>query len=160
MKIYCGLLSMGLTLAASSLAAQAAEQQWASSCEATSCTLSLNVLDAASSKPVSTILVVVTTADKQPLIGAALPLGSALEPGIRIVQGDTTINAKFQVCYPDGCRALAEMTNESLDTLALADKMEVFAFPYSSDKPISFEVPLAGLDVGIKAAREKLAKAP
>lgn len=155
-----GLLALALTFTAMQGAAQTEPQTWNTNCETDSCTLSLGVLDATSGKPVSTVLVVVPKIGETVFLGAAMPLGSALEPGIRIVQGSETINAKFQVCFPDGCRALTEIPRATIQTMTKVGSVELFAFPYSSDTPISFQVPLAGLDAALKDATATLLKTP
>jgi invasion protein IalB len=154
------LFVLSLCLSQTAAVAQAAPQDWGARCDATTCTLSRGILEEASGKRLSTLLVVLRKGEDKVLFGAALPIGVALEPGIRILQGDTMVEAKFQVCYPDGCRALVELPLAAVTSMAKAGSAEFRAFPYESEKPISFMAPLSGLDMALQNALDTLAKAP
>jgi invasion protein IalB len=93
-------------------------------------------------------------------LGAALPLGVAVEPGARLILGETTIDARYEVCFPDGCRAMATLPADQLGPLGEAASIELRFFAFGQEKPIAVEIPLDGLTEAVAAAQTQLAATP
>ncbi len=81
-----------------------------------------------------------------------LPLGVALRPGVRIASdesgaGDRPIELTPEVCFPDGCRAVFNLSSDKLAQILSADAFSVRFFPYSegAERPILLSVPTDGL---------------
>jgi invasion protein IalB len=85
----------------------------------------------------------------EPMIIAFMPLGVALDAGFRAVIDGKSYQAPFQVCYPDGCRAVAPLPPEALAAWLAEPVLSFQFFPFSSDKPIAADVPLAGLKAAL-----------
>jgi invasion protein IalB len=134
--------------------AQESKNTWNTNCEGDSCTLSLTVVEVASNRNVATFLAVVSKNADAINFGVALPLGTALTSGVRLVVNDITISIPFRVCFPDGCRALTELSKEESDTLLATDMVDMRFFPYSSGKPVSIKTPLENLTEAIEEARK------
>lgn len=133
----------------------AAQDTWTSECDADSCAVSRAVADVESGQRVGTLLVVLDQ-DGTSLVGAIVPLGSAMEPGLRLIHGSTEAAVPIQVCYPDGCRGLAPMDGAALDALATADTVDLRFFAFGTEAPISVPIPLVGLQGAVAAARATL----
>lgn len=150
------LLSIGLLFASPPAWAQS-EVAWTVDCQSgDSCTLARSVEEVSTGRRAATVLFVVTKAGTE-FVGAAIPLGTAIEAGVQLVSDDTQTLLPFQVCFPDGCRAVLETTAEANDTLASQATMDLRAFPFQSDKPFSLAVPLDGLAEALAEARDTLA---
>ncbi len=142
----------------SPLAAQAEDQTWQSNCQNGACTLVRSVAEAGTGRTVATFIVALSKAQATARVGVALPLGTALDAGVRMKAGDKTLSVPFQVCFPDGCRATVEADEPTLAALTGADAVEVQFFPFSSDKPVAIDVPMNGLADAVTAARASLAQ--
>jgi invasion protein IalB len=152
-------LRASLLLLAASLhpaAAQTAAPEWKPACTADGCTLSRQLIDEATGNPVTTFLAFVPRGGGDISLGAALPLGMALEAGLRLVAGDTTIDIPYQVCFPDGCRALRETPAAVLEALDASETLDIRFFPFSAEAPVSVTMPLAGFAEAVEAARAQL----
>lgn len=84
-----------------------------------------------------------------------LPLGVALRPGVRIStpgNDDETVNDPIEltpeVCFPDGCRVVFNLDENSMAQILSADSFNILFFAYSreGDRPISMTLPTDGLD--------------
>ena len=151
------LLSVFAALSAAPVLAQG-EADWSTACDAGVCTLSRSVADAASGRTVATMLIVVGAPDQDIRFGAALPLGVAIDPGARLVQGETVLDARFEVCFPDGCRAMASVSSNAFDRIAAGETIDLRFFGFGEERQISVEVPLTGLTEALGKAREQLGK--
>jgi invasion protein IalB len=153
------LICAGLLLAAFAplpASAQSAVPDWQATCEADGCTLARRLIDQSTGRPVATFLAFVPKANANLSIGAALPLGTAIEAGVRMVAGDTTLEIPYQVCFPDGCRALRETSAEEVAALAAAEAIDIRFFPFSADRAVSVTMPLEGFTEAVAAARAEL----
>jgi invasion protein IalB len=149
----CAILA-GLTTSA---AAQDDDAGWNSNCGETSCTLSLGLRDTATDRNIATLLTVVRADDAPAFFGVAVPLGTALSPGVRFVAGEEAIEVPFDVCFPDGCRALRELSDDELEVLTATESADLRFFAFQSETPISVKVPLTGLADAMSDARAELA---
>jgi invasion protein IalB len=152
------LLSLAMTLATLSFpaAAQDAVEGWDAKCGADSCTISRGLKDIARDKLVATFLVSVPKGDGAVTAGVAVALGVALVPGARFYSGGTEYALAFEVCFPDGCRALRTFEQAEMDQIGASAEMEVRFFPYGSDTPVSIMMPIEGLVAAIGNARKTL----
>lgn len=133
---------------------------WPTTCEAGRCTLSRTVSDTITGRSVATLLLAFDKAGTDLRLGAALPLGVAVEPGARLILGGSTFEARYEVCFPDGCRAMATLPPDQLGPLGEAAAIELRFFSFGQEKPIAIEVRLEGLANAIAAAQAQLAATP
>jgi len=126
-------------------------QGWRTTCDETNarCTALLAFSDQVSGKLIGSIGVQVGKGGAEPMIIAFMPLGVALDAGFRAVIDGKSYQAPFQVCYPDGCRAVAPLPPEALAAWLAEPVLSFQFFPFSSDKPIAADVPLAGLKAAL-----------
>ena len=91
-----------------------------------------------------------------PEMQVALPLGMAIEPGVRVVaDGETALTASFRVCTAEtGCRAAAAVTPEAAAAMAGAGELSVQAFPFGAEAPVSVPMPTGGLADALAALTE------
>ncbi len=126
--------------------AAAAQDGWDTSCDAEGrCTVALAVAASDTGQRAATFFAVVSAAPMR--VGAVLPLGIAADAGVRmIVGGDepVVIAAPVRVCYPDGCRATADLSEPEAAALAAADSIEIRYFPFGADAPVAVPIPLTG----------------
>lgn len=137
-------------------ATSAVAQDWQPECKATSCTMSRELTDEASGNRIATVSFAVDTASPTVITSFAVPLGVALEPGIKLKWQDKSTVVKFRTCYPDGCQAAAMLEHEQIEEMAEAKKISISFFPVNSDRPILAEVPLTGLDQAVDSALKSL----
>jgi len=148
------VLGTALCLSAAPLAAQDAEG-WQTQCKPDRCTLTISMTEAQSGRRASTFVAIVNK-DGTNHLGALVPLGTAIEAGIRLVAEDTEIKAPFQSCFPDGCRGFAEVNAATLDAFAGADTAEIQFFALGQERPLSVAAPMAGLSQALASARAEL----
>ncbi|MFT4148983.1 MAG: invasion associated locus B family protein [Paracoccaceae bacterium] len=148
-----------LTLAGLSLSAAAAEAEspaWPISCKGAVCTASRTLQDTTSGRPVATILFAAAKGSPDLNIGAALPLGIALDAGARFVNGTTATPLTFEVCFPDGCRAMTRAGVADAQALAAAaNGFDLQFFPYGQEKPVAITVPSDGLAEALVELRKQ-----
>ena len=148
----------GLLASTATLQAQASLQaSWDTACEAGTCSVSRSVVEANTGSTVATFLVAVEQGSDAITAGALVPLGTATEPGLRLVHGATEVEVPIQVCFPDGCRALTALPSGALEAIDAAGTVEVRFFPWGAAQPLAVPVPTAGLVQAVSAAREQLA---
>ena len=135
--------------------AQEAER-WDRSCDGDRCTLTFPLVDAATERRVATFLAIVAKNEAESQLGVAVPLGAALEAGVRLIAGETVVNVTFQVCYPDGCRAMRRAGTATLDAITMSDQLDIRFFPFGNERPISIVMPTAGLTQAMDEARSEL----
>jgi invasion protein IalB len=133
-----------------------AADAWEVTCKEGSCTLARVVVEAAASgRRVATVLLV-PDATGRARLAVALPLGVALAPGVRLVGQDVTTDLAFEVCYPDGCRAAADLDAAALAVIAALPSIELRAFPFGAERPLAMVIPLDGLAEALARARATL----
>jgi invasion protein IalB len=118
---------------------------WTKDCKENRCALSITAVDKASQKPMLTFSVLANKDKSAPAVIAMLPLGVALQPGVKLVIGDQQISVAFKVCVPDGCQAYADLSVDDWAKVVAAKSLQVRFFPLSSDKPVSSTLDLSGL---------------
>jgi invasion protein IalB len=122
-----------------------ADDTWTTTCEGDRCTARLTVADVATGKTFASVGLQVGPDGAEPGLLVFTPLGVAVKPGVRAVIDGRSFEVPFDVCYPDGCRAVAQLTAEDLEIWLTAESSSVQFFPFASDKPVAADIPLAGL---------------
>lgn len=150
--LYLASLIVGVCALTKPLMSQEA---WSPSCEGNRCTVSRSAINTENHQRIATLIVVLDI-EEPTVIGAVLPLGVALEPGLRLLAGSEELEVPLQVCYPDGCRGFLPVDDVVLSRIAAEAEIDVRFFPYSDDRPASVTIPLDGLSNAIQAAREQL----
>lgn len=136
--------------------AQDTAQAWDARCGTDSCTISRGLKDAATGRLVATFLLSVPKGGGEVTAGVAVALGVAIAPGARFYAGGAEYPLAFEVCFPDGCRALRRFAADELARIAAAPEVELRFFPYGSDTPVSIMLPVEGLAGAIEDARKTL----
>ncbi len=90
-----------------------------------------------------------------------VPLGVALQPGLRVIDANETahIEVPFQVCDGTGCRAVAANIGATqIDGLSTGDSVNVQFVPYGHNYLASFAVPTSGLKSAVEALKTSVAR--
>ncbi len=144
-------------LLVTSQAASAQDQAgWVETCAQDSCTLSRGLAEEGTGKQVMTLLMAVQKGQTGARFGFALPLGVALAPGVRVLHGDKTTDVPFEVCFPDGCRAMTTFDAATLADFTANASVEVRFFPFNAGTPVALTAPLDGLADAVAQAMQKL----
>ena len=91
-------------------------------------------------------------ADPNPTLVLTLPLGLSIRNGVALVPGagGKPLPAVVDVCFPDGCRVVMELSPATLDALSAAENFEVRFIGYGvADRVESINVPSAGLKAAV-----------
>ena len=155
-KIYRVLVATSLlvlTLISRSTAQESAtgDQQWKSQCKETRCSLSVALVDSKTKKHFATLAFLFEKGKEEPAVVVTTPLGIALEPGVRVIVGDDSLDLKARVCFPDGCQASLVVDRPDFDRIAKMPSARIQFFPFSSATPIEASVPLTGLTAAVDA---------
>lgn len=80
--------------------------------------------------------------NSEPVLFATLPLGIAVRPGVRVVIHPSTLEVILTVdtCFPDGCRATAQLTEEELGLLVEADQLSLQFIPFGTTDTLSADL--------------------
>lgn len=136
--------------------AEGSPSAWKQSCNEGAC-LSTLILNSDDGRAAATLLIQVSKESTR--FGAAVPLGVALEPGARLVVGARKIPLPFEVCYPDGCRAMTEVSGKDLDDLNAAPELSLQFFSVTQEAPLSLTFVGSGIRDAALAARNSLTAA-
>ena len=143
-------LAVALSAVIGASAAQAAET-WVTTCnEDNRCTARLTVRDVQNGRIFGSVGIQVGKGGAEPGLIVFAPLGVALKPGLRAVINGQTFEVPFEVCYPDGCRAVAKITPAELEVWLSAETAALQFFPFEFDKPVAADLPLTGLREALK----------
>jgi len=144
-------------LSLSPLHAQSAGQSdWNMDCDNAGCRLAVTATDARTEQRIATILILVEKERQSPLLAAIVPLGVAIEPGLRFLYGDEVLSLSVEACFPDGCRAVIETDETFLAALTAAEEFEIRYFPLGSEQPVAITLPSGGLSDILEEARKAL----
>ena len=152
------LLAAALMLVSASPSSAQGGDPWTVNCEDDACTISLALIAPDSNRRAATFLAVISAEEGGSRLAAAMPLGLAIEPGIRMIAGETVIDVPFQVCFPDGCRAVRDADAAMFDALAREETLDIRYFPFGEERPVSLKMPLDGLAGALEAARSELSQ--
>ena len=106
------------------------------------CSTNGRVTEKNSGKVLSTIVIYANKDTKTQGVLIVTPLGTALEPGVRIGIGDTDSDFPFQTCLPVGCRALTDMPVDQFKSLLQQEFITIQFFPFTQEQPIAFRYEL------------------
>ena len=91
-------------------------------------------------------------ADPNPTLVLTLPLGLSIRNGVALVPGagGKPLPAVVDVCFPDGCRVVMDLSPTTLDALSAAENFEVRFIGYGvADRVESIRVPSGGLKAAV-----------
>jgi invasion protein IalB len=142
--------------ASMSISEPSGASDWPMTCEAKTCSLTRNLQDSEKGTRAATFFIVLEKDRPDVRLGVVLPLGTALLPGVRLKQNDTIHDVPYEVCFPDGCRAVRDFSESEMGTIASQPSVDIQFFPYGSDAPIFINMPLDGLMPALAEARAHL----
>ncbi|MBB5517800.1 invasion associated locus B family protein [Amphiplicatus metriothermophilus] len=132
---------------------------WKIQCEANApCLAYVNLMDAESEQLALTAAFYFIPGAEAPTAVLTFPLGVALKPGLRLSSAalGEPIALQPEVCYPDGCRAAANLTAEQAAALNQQEHFRVSFFVYGREiRPAAVDVPVDGLAAALAHLRAK-----
>lgn len=156
-KTLIAALASGVAFVTCAASAQQSDPTWTTSCEPESCALSLGVTEAQTGRAIATALMAVSADEADPIrFGVALPLGLDIDAGVRIVVGEQMVELPFEVCFPDGCRAMRPLDEGETAAISGSESFDIRFFPFGSNRLVSVTVPSTGLATAIEDARRTL----
>lgn len=131
-----------------------APDNWIEECDgAGACRASRAMVERGTGQRAAILSIVVQKDSPGLLVSVIAPIGIAVEPGVRLIFGGMTQDAGVQVCYPDGCRAVAALETDAAETLLKAAQIDIRYFAFGADAPVSVTVPLDGLATSVTRLR-------
>lgn len=124
-------------------------QAWTTECRENRCGISIAVKDEPSDRRLLSLAVLVNKDGSDPAVVLTTPLGTALEPGARLLIGPQEMKLTFKACFPDGCQAYRELSEDEHSVLRSASTVDALFFAQGSDKPFSAKIELTGLDAAL-----------
>ena len=143
--VFVGLLCMAIGHPANA-------SVWTTECNAQRCGVSIAITENASQKKIAVFSVLTPKDGSSSSVLIVTPLGTALEPGARILFDQEEVSLSFKVCLNDGCRAFADMAKIQLDKMIAAKMIEVRFFAQTQPAPYSVKFATDGLSEAIAAA--------
>lgn len=140
--------------------AQNAQSEWETACadDGSTCTMTITVRDEDLQIRAATLLASVVASDDTVVLGAIVPLGVALRPGLQMIADGKTIEAEYDACVVDGCRAIKPLTAEELSTALAASEVDVRYLARRDGRLISVPIPTSGFEGALEDARGRLSK--
>lgn len=127
-----------------------AQQDWTKVCgedqaaKKTICYTTRDFLSADNNQPIMAVAVYDVQNDPKKFVRFLLPLSFLLQPGIRFaVDTAQPVSGRFQVCFPNGCFAEAEVNEAFLGNLKKGTNIKV-SVQNQVGQEIAFMVPLVG----------------
>jgi invasion protein IalB len=162
MKLLVSLAAVAAAMIGAAAAAEGKDKvlgAWKVVCEARqTCQAFLGLKDPTTGRLALSASAYKATADKHPTMVLTLPLGLSIRDGVALVPGAGAkpLPAVVDVCYPDGCRVVMELSPATLDALGVAEAFEVrFAAYGVTDRVESIKVPTAGLKAAVAEVSNK-----
>lgn len=122
---------------------------WLTDCEENYCVYRKTLTVEASDATFALLEILIDTDSGQASIVMTVPLGVALEPGIRMIVEGREWATPLKVCYTDGCRATVEISTDDFGLLLQKKSIDIRYIPFSAENPISAILPLNGLVAAI-----------
>lgn len=148
--------------AAGATAAHAADKtfgSWQVTCKDGPCQAYLGLKDQKTGKLALSASAHKRADSAHPTLVLTLPLGVDVRAGAALVPGASAqkpIPAAIDVCYPDGCRAVIELSPATVDALNAAKSFDVrFAAYGVSDRVESITIPANGLKEAVASLAAK-----
>ncbi len=163
MKIFAPMVAVATALVGTAFAAPKDGEtfgSWQVVCEgANPCQAFLGLKDEKTGRLVLSASAHKAPADKNPTMVISLPLGLALKEGVALLSGapgKDPVPAAVDVCFPDGCRAVIELTPAALDALTATESFEVRFIAFGAkDRVESVKVPANGLSQALARLSKK-----
>ncbi len=133
---------------------------WTTNCtsDGKNCTISRTVHGEDVNIRAATLLAVVNNENSEVTFGAIVPLGLSLQPGMQMRSGEVVISLPYDVCFPDGCRALKALSLDELEEVLQAEELDLRFFVRSDGTLVSVPVPMSGFPAALTDARERLSQ--
>jgi invasion protein IalB len=95
-------------------------------------------------QPVLAVAIYDVKGDPQKIVRFLMPLGLLLTPGIRFgVDQAQPIAGKYQICFPNGCFAEAQVKEDAINALKKGTNLNV-SVQNQVAKEVTFQIPLSG----------------
>lgn len=108
------------------------------------CYTTRDFLEATSNQPILAAAIYDIKGDTKRFVRMLLPLTFMIQPGVRFsVDGGTPVPGKFQICFPNGCFAEAEVQQGFIDQLKKGTNLNIQAQNQMGGE-VSFLMPLTG----------------
>lgn len=82
------------------------------------------------------------------------PLGTALEPGLRLQIGAQEQTFRFSTCMTDGCAVVADLTADDIANMAVQPSMTATFNAVNRAEPYVVSIPMADFQEAIDLARK------
>ena len=159
MRPVAGLLLAALAvlappvLARTMVAPDASAPDWQVDCGSDdTCRASRTVKNTQNDQRIATLTVIFNREKAEQGLSVAVPLGVAVDAGVRLIFAGRTRDMGVKVCYPDGCLALDGLDVDEFRDLMKARAVEFRYFPFSGAQPVAFEMNVEGLGKAVLEA--------
>ncbi len=129
-------------------------QQWTKVCgedqgaKKTVCYTTRDFLEANSNQPILAAAIYDVKNDPKKFVRMLLPLTFMIQPGVRFsVDGGQPIPGKFQICFPNGCFAEAEVNDAFINTMKKGTNFKI-EVQNQLGREVSFLMPLTDFAKG------------
>ena len=142
------LLFFSLACAAPSWAeAESADPKWvwSAACEDGFCVFRRAIETQGNDTTSALFEVLVNTESGEASMILTLPLGVALEPGVRLIVEGREWVAPLKVCLPDGCRATVDINAADFGLLLQRPVLDIRYIAFGADTAISVKLPISKL---------------
>ncbi|QIE43967.1 hypothetical protein G5B39_18370 (plasmid) [Rhodobacteraceae bacterium SC52] len=145
-----------LTLSSASAATVGTEidpsADWDVTCaDERTCTVSRAVLNADTGERIATFAL--EFGEDTQAMTLTVPLGTAVQAGVRVLAGDTAIDVPTLVCLPTGCLAARDLPDEAVTHLTAARTIDIRFFAFKKSEPLSVAMDITALS---DVLREKI----
>jgi len=145
--------SQAATIGFEGEAANAATSNWEFNCnDSGACQGAIVVTNQENNTRLATLQVLVERNTDTQGLAIIVPLGLALDAGIRLNTGDDVRDLPVNVCFPDGCRVVLALSADEFRDLLFRPSLELNYFGYRAERPIAFSIELDGLKSALTAA--------
>ncbi len=144
--LLVGWAGRGLASYNSNMESMTSYQDWRTACppasvKEQSCQVIEEMLDNNTRAPV--VRIAITKEENKEVIGITLPLGVALEPGLKLTLGkDAALDVPFRTCSAVGCFAVMPVTDKLMASFKAAEDGKITAYGLDGkavDIPMSFK---------------------
>jgi invasion protein IalB len=99
-------------------------------------------------QPVMAVAVYDVKGDPTRIMRFLMPLGLLITPGIRFgVDQANPVAGKYQICFPNGCFAEAQLKEDGVNALKKGTNLNV-SVQNQAGREVTFQIPLAGFGKG------------
>jgi invasion protein IalB len=120
-------------------------ENWTFSCEEKVCQIYVTLADNKTKVAKFSLSIVHDAAKNSSSAVLLTPLGVALVPGIRVFLDNKTFKDwSFQVCQDNGCQAVGQLDEATVEKLKIIENLHVEYIAYGKKKQDAFNIPMAG----------------